>query len=83
MRNIQIPEFNHSNANMREVIKLELKLTTDVEVDAKIRDILALFKKTGQSSGIKNQKNISPRLTWVSVTICVTCKQICLGKLSF
>lgn len=54
---------------MREVVKLELKLTTDVEVDAKMRDIRALFKKSGQSSGIKNQKNISPRLTWVSVTI--------------
>lgn len=54
---------------MREVVKLELKLTTDAEVDAKMRDIRALFKRSGQSSGIKNQKIISPRLTWVSVTI--------------
>lgn len=54
---------------MREVVKLELKLTTDAEVDAKMRDIRALFKSSGQSSGIKNQKNISPRLAWVSVTI--------------
>lgn len=54
---------------MREVVKLELKLTTDAEVDAKMRDIRALFKRSGQGSGIKNQKNISPRLTWVSVTI--------------
>lgn len=54
---------------MREVVKLELKLTTDAEVDAKMGDIRALFKRSGQNSGIKNQKNISPRLTWVSVTI--------------
>lgn len=54
---------------MREVVKLELKLTTDAEVDAKMRDIRALFKRSGQSSGIKNQKIISPRLTWVSVTM--------------
>lgn len=54
---------------MREVVKLELKLTTDAEVDTKMRDIRALFKRSGQSSGIKNQKIISPRLTWVSVTI--------------
>lgn len=54
---------------MREVVKLELKLTTDAEVDAKMRDIRALFKRSGQSSGIKNQKNISPRLTWVSVIV--------------
>lgn len=74
MGNIEITELNDSDANMKEVVKLELKLKTDEEVDAKMRDIRALFKRNGQSSGIKSLKNISPRLTLVSVTIVLVSK---------